>query len=496
MRTEMMKTMRKRIFALVLCAALLMTLGAGSLARAEEDADTGLPQIRIYIDPEEFRQVVESPGHAYRAETGAIRIDVPDGFATMSGAKPLSTEQLRLEYIRGRGNSTWLNSKKPFRFKLEKGEDLLGMGSNKHWVLLANACDGTLMRNSLMSYMGEAAGLEFTPEMVPADLYVNDEYMGSYVLGEQIRIGKNRVNIGDEGVLLSMDPDVENPEENIFSTKLGLYFLAEDPDFTEIDDEELRASAGKLLQQVEDAVYGSGTPVGEVMDLRSAAKFWWIQEAALNFDSAYTGSTYLYLDGGELYWGPLWDFDLGMYVAEDVSGFNVIHMPWIDYLRAYDPAFRQILREEWAQLAPALEEIARDGGVIDRYAEMIRKSWEKNEAAGFSAEAVQRGTLDELTAGLKDWYRRRTAWINEHIETGLEQVDVHLYFYSADGEYLDTAEFPLDPGCAREEDFPQVTAPEGYTFAGWADENGRMIGPGDRVLDNTSVRAVFTPAEP
>ena len=37
--------------------------------------------------------------------------------------------------IRGRGNSTWGQPKKPYRLKLDKKTDLLGMGKSKHWVL-------------------------------------------------------------------------------------------------------------------------------------------------------------------------------------------------------------------------------------------------------------------------------------------------------------------------------------------------------------------------
>lgn len=48
-----------------------------------------------------------------------------------------STQTYEMEYIRGRGNSTWICDKKPYKIKLSKKADLFGMGKNKHWVLLA-----------------------------------------------------------------------------------------------------------------------------------------------------------------------------------------------------------------------------------------------------------------------------------------------------------------------------------------------------------------------
>ena len=50
--------------------------------------------------------------------------------------------------IKGRGNSTWIHfPKKPYRLKLDKKTDLFGLGKNKHWNLLANYIDDSLMRN-------------------------------------------------------------------------------------------------------------------------------------------------------------------------------------------------------------------------------------------------------------------------------------------------------------------------------------------------------------
>ena len=74
------------------------------------------------------------------------------------------------------------------------------------------------------------------------------------------------------------------------------------------------------LQQTEDAIYGEdfrnseGTSVGDLMDLESAAKYWWVQEFTNNDDAFVTSSSYLYKErDGKLYWGPLWDFDKAFY---------------------------------------------------------------------------------------------------------------------------------------------------------------------------------------
>ena len=51
--------------------------------------------------------------------------------------------------IRGRGNSTWSYSKKPYNIKLNTKKAILGMPKHKRWCLLANYIDRTLMRNAV-----------------------------------------------------------------------------------------------------------------------------------------------------------------------------------------------------------------------------------------------------------------------------------------------------------------------------------------------------------
>ena len=56
--------------------------------------------------------------------------------------------------LRGRGNATWKMAKKSYRLKLGKKMNLLGQGRGeaKDWILLANHCDQTLLRNYIAFY--------------------------------------------------------------------------------------------------------------------------------------------------------------------------------------------------------------------------------------------------------------------------------------------------------------------------------------------------------
>ncbi|MGN1117903.1 MAG: CotH kinase family protein, partial [Acutalibacteraceae bacterium] len=103
--------------------------------------------------------------------------------------------------IKGRGNSTWnWFDKKPYKLKLDKKTDLFGMGKNKHWVLLANYIDDSLMRNAASVELAKILGAEYL-DCVWVDVVFNGECIGNYQLYEHARIDENRVDIFDwEGV--------------------------------------------------------------------------------------------------------------------------------------------------------------------------------------------------------------------------------------------------------------------------------------------------------
>ncbi len=99
--------------------------------------------------------------------------------------------------IKLRGNSTRNREKAPYKIKLDKKSDLFHMGTNKHWVLLANDIDHTFLRNKLMYDFSASLGADFAAESLNVALILNNEYRGVYQLCEHVRVGKERVNIFD-----------------------------------------------------------------------------------------------------------------------------------------------------------------------------------------------------------------------------------------------------------------------------------------------------------
>lgn len=177
---------------------------------------------------------------------GDMKVEIPNGYtceyANDKGkTNNLKTETYSMEYIRGRGNSTWGTGKNPYKIKLDKKANLFNMGKNKHWVLLADYYDPSHIRNKITYWMGKKLGMAYTPECVYVDVVMNGQYYGSYLLSEQVRVGNSRVDIDDleaddeskaatdeptitGGYLLSMSP-YKDEDGKIIHTKQGTDYL-------------------------------------------------------------------------------------------------------------------------------------------------------------------------------------------------------------------------------------------------------------------------------
>lgn len=501
--------------------SLIMIIGLMSAVPFAADADdsatvnNGIPVFNINIDEKAegfgtIEQMNSSPDHSVNC-TGKISIDVPDGYKGNYSDVVLSdTEELELEYIRGRGHTTWSCDKKPYKLKLKKGADLLGMGSNKHWVLLANAMDETMLRNRIVYYIGQKMGLAYTSEMLPVDVVMNGKYLGNYYLTEHVRIGKRRVAIDELTADDNSEPEVtggylfslldgDEPEESVFYTVNNLGFKFSEPTFYSKDPtEELGTDAQKsyitnYLQKIENAVYGegfkdeNGVSVWDYMDMQSTADYWWVQEFSFNVDAYRSDSTFLYKPRNDkVYWGPLWDFDLALGKSiTSPDGFYHSRNIWLDKLRSECPEFQQLLKERWTALDSIITDVVKDGGVLDQYVAETKSSWEADKAIWKSEHY---GNIEDYTESLREILKTRQKWINDNIDTKLYKINANVKFV-ADGKTVEEKNVPL--GTALYYDIPEAPAKKGYVFNEWRNKDGSTFENNQTITDDKTITANY-----
>ena len=498
----------------------------------------GLPTVYLNID--ESIQTISAMNNDPNHETecyGDMTLRIPAGYQSEYGGEPFAEEvsmTYPMEYIRGRGNSTWVADKKPYKVKLEKKADLLNMGASKHWVLLANRYDNSLLRNKITYWMGDQLGMEFTPQCVFVDVVMNGEYLGSYYLCEQIRVGESRVEIDDlekdgkkaqeagdgifateepqitGGYLLGMAPydeDVKEHPEQMFQTTRGYSFEIESPEFEAHTEAAQKAQYDYIkgyVQKVEDAIYGSGfrdasgTSWEDYLDKQSAIDYYWFQEVSLNGDGFNSPSSYMYKKrDGKLYFGPLWDFD---YVAwgdleyenQNTEEFMQTGSLWYGRLFS-DESFMNDLKARYPELSKVLKASLDQ---IDVYADELRVSdfYEREKWGTYTeglldeSESEDRDvSFDEEVTLLKNWIKTRDEWVSANLDK-LQGAEETVVF--KDGKKV-LGKVTLKTG-AYLENIPDPGTKKGKVFAGWFQNYGGTLYPyyfSYPVMDSTELYA-------
>ena len=228
--------------------------------------------------------------------------------------------------IRGRGNSTWNLSKKPYRIKFQEKQKFLGKGyaNAKKWTLLANAGDKTLMRNAVTSLMGDFLGLKNNPAHKFVDLTLNGKYIGNYQISDQVEVRPHRVNITEQDYPLTEESDITggyllevdgSQDGNCFTTsRYSVPIRIHYPDEEEISPEQ-NEYIREYMRNFETVLSSSSFADPEkgyraMVDSVSLANWFVATEVSGNIDGYY--STYFYKEQQDslLYWGPLWDYDI------------------------------------------------------------------------------------------------------------------------------------------------------------------------------------------
>ena len=98
--------------------------------------------------------------------------------------------------INVRGNSTKSYPKKPWKLKIDKKTEMFGIPKSKHWVLLANYNDQSMLRNKLAGDFANDIGV-LGMKSTWVECILNGEWQGTYQFCEHVRIAKDRVNVHD-----------------------------------------------------------------------------------------------------------------------------------------------------------------------------------------------------------------------------------------------------------------------------------------------------------
>lgn len=365
--------------------------------------------------------------------------------AYLLGGSSFETHMEMKAAIRGRGNSTWFwYPKKPYRLKLEESTPLLGMASNRDWVLLADFRDVTHLMNNVAFTLAHELGLPCANRSRYVNLYLNGKPQGLYMMTEQIEEGKNRVPLDKEqGILLALDLNDgpgEHPEgtdnfwSSVFKSACAVKY-PKDPDQAALD------RVRKEFATLESAIgQRRWTDIQQLLDIDSMIHYILIQEIIGNGEvdnrpSMRSGYIHRHDDASPWVMGPFWDADAGFgYDASDMfnhSGmchtffrWNVLVFGTEPYLHkgamnatAPDffcrlwgiPEFVRRLKVRWNSsrktlLQAALDQIDRTDAVIGEAAQEDMALWN-----------IDKFSHAQEVAGLKAWLQNRFTYLDSVI---------------------------------------------------------------------------------
>ena len=404
------------------------------------------------------RQWVESSPTKANKATGTMLMLDASGETVYDGV---------LTQIKGRGNSTWQQDKKPYQIKLKKKADLLQTGQadnvNKTWVLLANAADASLLRNQIVYTMAGQSGLACAVQCRPVNLYYDGEYRGAYLLSEKVEINKGRVDIHkleddfetanpdvtdfdalsvasgvtangatyvycqglntpedySGGYLLEMDTMARaQAEKCYFRTTHNQYVVVKSPEYCSAAAMEYIAT---YYQEYEDAIYGKGTnPVTgktleQYVDLESVAQCYLVNEVTKNLDT-FRSSAFLYKDAGSgvMKMGPIWDYDLCLGTGgETPTGFYSLLHPLVLQLYQYGD-FRVAVREVYEnRMHPIIGQLLSEKGTALASVAELRAELAPAAAANALVWGSTAGYWSDRVDDVVAFLRQRDAFLSE-----------------------------------------------------------------------------------
>jgi hypothetical protein len=279
-----------------------------------------------------------------------------------------------------------------------------------------------MLRNTISFEMGYLSNLDWTPRSTFAEVYINNEYNGTYNITEKVEEGSNRVNIGDNGFLLEIDQlDRQDADDVYFYTNKFLVAIKEpnldrdDDQFNYIKGHINEFEAALLASDFTDPVNG----YAKYIDVDSFVDWYLINEITKNVDSKDFSSIYFHLVPGEkIKMGPLWDFDLSFgnvdYAdSRYAQGFWVKDNPWIARLFT-DKLFVEKVKTRFAYFKNNQKLILDK---IDVYADKLNLAQQENDDKWQTLgkyvwpNPLVFDTYNEEVTHLKTWYSQRMTWL-------------------------------------------------------------------------------------
>lgn len=357
--------------------------------------------------------------------------------------------------IKTRGNTSKKLAKKSYTIKFNEKLSLYGLDAGKKWNLLATAYEKSLLRTPLGFLYGQMLGLPYTSQFHISEIWINDAYIGVYVLIEPIEEGENRININLENGDFLIECNTIRTEEGIsyIKTKHGLRFEMNEP---EEPTDEQKSAIVAWLNEAEEAIVSMDHEMYEqYIDVNSFVNYYIFEELTKNVDFGRLSTRYFCKDG-KLYAGPPWDMDLtmgnvstthtediykkynnlpgyGTGTSKSAEGFWAYDVNWYQWL-CKDEYFMNLVVNRWKEMLPETwnlvqkteEKVSRIDYILAAYQTNFERNYlsKKEGGAGWTLKKQELlidydkppATYIEHAEYLRQWLTDRISWLDSEFD--------------------------------------------------------------------------------
>ncbi|MBO4736204.1 MAG: CotH kinase family protein [Paludibacteraceae bacterium] len=302
--------------------------------------------------------------------------------------------------IKAKGGNYNSSEKNSFNIKFENKQEILNITKNKRWTLEANAGDFACIRALLGYNIASRVSGSWNPQAKEVVLMVDGAYMGFYLISEQPRVCKGRV---ESGMVMCIE-DAPDEGDDFFKSRLfNSVFIMKDPE-TGVDGAKLvrtREVMEKLEQAIADKKWSQ---VHDMLDIESVAEWTVVNEIAKN-DKSFASDTYIYIDDDKkIHFIPSTQSAKAFNADSDAEGFTAYDRNWLTLLKD-DSDFNSALKKAFEKVSKAESDIL---SWIDKTSDQnVGDALANSYSSSFNSE-----TYKNEIADLKDWLSARIKWLS------------------------------------------------------------------------------------
>ena len=317
------------------------------------------------------------------------------------------------------GETEW--GKNDYRLTFSSAVSLLDMPSHTDWKLQPNVNDITMLHNQTAFFLSEISDLEYTPRFRYVDLMFNGRYYGTYMLGEYLSAASTRINVGDDGYILSVGTDKSGSSFTTDKLEQPVSILYPSSQPTSVVNE-----ISKVVKDAETVLFSSNFTDESYgwryyMDEDSFVDWYLINEIAKNQSGAFKSNCIMsYRRGGKLKMGPVWDFEkaFGDAGSTGATGFVIKGVSW--YKRLFkDHRFVAKVKERFDYFFNHQEDILKS---INENAQYLKYAIQEDNTKWDTFTSYKSSDADTWVlyqgqvSSMKSWLTERMRWLKEQFD--------------------------------------------------------------------------------